>query len=84
MIVQFWVGDKRLEDVIANGGFLYISEIGPVCDEICVCVEMIHAAPPATPFLVSYGCQIAAEQLLENPRAEAALKPGVVRSEDTV
>jgi len=68
MIVQRWVGDKRLQDVIADRGFLHVSEVGPVCDEINVCVELL--ARPAT-----RDAQITAEESSEGPRAEAALQP---------
>ena len=47
--VQLWVGDKRLKDVIANRSFLYESEVGPVCDEIDVCVEAVGVSVSAVP-----------------------------------
>ena len=59
--------------MIANRGFLYVSEVGPVCDEISVCVEIVRGiAPTSGP----YCFYIIAEEFSEGPCTEAALKPG--------
>ena len=88
MAVQFWMRDERLEDVIMNGSFLHTSEIGPVCDEVCVCTKILRGAAPRIPIRtaihIRHDFQIIAEENLEDPCTEAALKPGVARSKDTV
>ena len=45
---------------------------------------MLRGATPGALFHTPYEFQISAEEILENRRAEAALKPGVVWSKDTV
>ena len=44
MIVQLLVRDKRLEDVTMDRGFLHVSEIGPACDEVRVCIKQLQGA----------------------------------------
>lgn len=73
VIVQLWVGYKRLEDVIADRGFFHVSEIGPNCDVINVCVETVLDLAP-----VANDCQIIAEEFSEGPCTEAALQPGSI------
>ena len=67
MGVQLLVGDKRLQDVTADRSFLYISEVGPVCDEVNICIEVggIYAIPRDH--------QVIAGELSEGPCAEAVL-----------
>jgi len=62
--------------VIADRSFLYVSEVGPMCDEINVCVVRAPDAP--------HDLQIVAEELSEDPCAEAALQPGAVWGDDTI
>jgi hypothetical protein len=55
VIMYVRVRDKRLEDVIADGRFLHISEIGPACDEMCARIKLSlrnrPREPPPFPFV---------------------------------
>jgi hypothetical protein len=85
VIVQVWARgvDKRLENTIADGSFLHVSEIGTVCDEIDVHVE---AQSGLVRELVGFVHDFLAfiEESLENLCAEAALKRGAVWTKDMV
>ena len=76
--VQLWMGDERLEDVIANRGFLYVSEVGPMCDEVNVCIEVGDVSS------VPRHHQVITGKFSEGPRAEAVLQPGAVWGENMI
>lgn len=59
--------------MIADGGVLYISEVGPVCDKICVRTDTPIVAIPGSRFRT----QIIDEQFLENSCTKAVLELGV-------
>jgi hypothetical protein len=84
MIIHVRVRDKRLEDVIADGSFLHISEIGPACDEMCARIKIPRGRVPGMCFYTPHVSRVTTKEILENPCAEAALKTGVVRSENVV
>ena len=58
--------------MVADRIFLYISEVGPVCDEIRVYIG--RARVPAAP----HGPHIIGDEFLEGPCTETALQPGAV------
>ena len=60
--------------MVADRIFLYVSEVGPVCDEICGCVGLVRVS------VAPHGTHIAAKEFLEGPRTETALQPGAVWS----
>ena len=60
--------------MITDCSFLHVSEVGPVCDEISVRIEIGRGSAASGP----YGCYIVAEEFSEGARAEAALQPEAV------
>jgi len=64
--------------VVTDRGFLYVSEVGPVCDEICGSVGIFRVA------VALHGPDIVAEEILEGPCTETALQPGAVWGEDMI
>lgn len=68
-IVQFWVRDKQPWGVITDRRFLHVSEVGPVCNEIGIRVEIAHGRVSMEP----RDHQIIVEEFSESPRTEAAL-----------
>jgi hypothetical protein len=61
-MMQFWVRDERLEDVITDRSFFHVSEICPVCDEINVCVEIILDPDCITVYTILHGFQVNVEE----------------------
>jgi len=74
VIVQFRMRYKRLEDVIVDPRFPHPSKIGPVCNEINVCVVLSRETVTTTVFVVPRDVHIMAEEFFETLGAEAALQ----------
>jgi len=78
VVVQFWVRGERLEDVIVDRSFFHVSEVGPECDEVSVCVEMDHC------FVTVREFQVILEKPAESPCAEAALEPSATWGKEMI
>ena len=66
MIVQFRVRDKRLQDVITDGSFLHISEIG-------VCAEVGRVKASLTVVFMPCGQQVIVEEFSDGSCVEVVL-----------
>ena len=55
--------------------FLHISEVGPVCNEVSVRVELVYWSASIIDLFVPYGYHIVVEEFSEGSCAEAALQP---------
>ena len=73
MIAQFRVRDKRLQDVITDGSFLHISEVGQMCDEIGVCAEVGRVKASLTVVFMPCGQQVIVKELSDGSCVEVVL-----------
>ena len=85
VIMQVWARgiDKRLENAIADGRFLHVSEISTVRDEIGVHAEAHHDLVREIVCVV-HNFPACIEESLENLCAEATLKRDAVWTKDMV
>ena len=72
VIVWFWVRGEQLQDVITGRSFPKISEVGPACNEISVCVKIAHESVPTIIPFAKHDHQIIAGEFLKGLCAEAA------------